>query len=50
MEATIDIRKEYTKKAKIPVINTGGIENQEEEKPLNAKSRILNPGTTRVTK
>ena len=44
-----EIRNENATKAKIPFKVNAGIENQYEAKPLNAKFRSLNPGTTNVT-
>jgi hypothetical protein len=44
-----EMRKEKAMNAKNPEINTGGIENQEEEKPLKAKSASLKAGTIKVT-
>lgn len=46
----IDIRKENARKAKRPVREIPGIENQYEENPLKTKFINLNPGTINVTK
>ena len=48
-EDTMEIINEKAMKATTPPKEICGIDIQKEEKPLNTKSTILNPGTTKVT-